>query len=100
MKRYEHKISFIPMPYQVITEGMLFFKKQGLPIDPDMAAFMSDEAVQGHMLLYQKDGYELVAVQSVLKGVTQTSTGHGPSPYGFAYPITAGFVLFWKREGC
>jgi hypothetical protein len=73
------------------------FKKKDLPLEPDVELFFNSEAARKHMLPYEADGYGLVTAQPVLKAVVYHNQEHGPTPYGFAYPLTAGFVLFWKR---
>lgn len=85
------------MPYIRQKSGVWIFKSEGLPMEPDIEAFLSDDHARQHMESFERDGYELVSAQPVLKAVVQQSQEHGPSPWGFGYPVTAGFVLFWKR---
>ncbi len=52
-----------------------------------------------------EEGWELVAVQAVLKGIynhnkefSWMGAGGGGAGYGFGYSITDGFMLFWKKQ--
>lgn len=96
-QQYQHATSYLPVPYEERKSGFLFFKKEDLPLEPDVELFFNSAAARKHMLPYEADGYGLVAVQPLLKAVVFQNKAHGPSPYGFAYPLTAGFVFFWKR---
>lgn len=93
----EHKTTYLPVSYIEQETGKLVFKRSELPLEPDVAMFFETNAAQNHLNEVQAEGYELISVAPVLKAVAFNSTAHGPSPYGFAYPLTAGFALFWKR---
>lgn len=93
----EHKTTYIPVSYIEKTSGVLFFKQKELPLEPDVEMFFETGVAQNHLNEIQAEGYELISIAPVLKAVVQHEPRHGPSPYGFAYPLTAGFALFWKR---
>jgi len=96
-QRFEHKTSYIPISYIERTKGFLMFKERDLPLEPDVELFLSDKAAQNHIRGFEAEGFELVTVQPVLKAVVWQNKTHGPQPTGFAYPLTAGFALFWRR---
>jgi hypothetical protein len=95
----EHKTTYLPVSYKEQQTGVAFFKKKELPLEPDVAMFFETKSAQKHLNEIQADGYELLTVAPILKAVVMmsSSSDFGPSPYGFAYPLTAGFALFWKR---
>jgi hypothetical protein len=95
--RFDHKTSYLPVSYKERTNRFLMFKRADLPLEPDVEMFFQGAAATNHMREVEAEGYELVTVQPVLKAVVYKSTEHGPQPHGFAYPLTAGFVLFWRR---
>lgn len=98
MQRFTYETSYLPMPYSQAEKGFWIFKNKELPLEPDIGAFLQGDHAKKHMAEWGEHGYELVSVQPVLKAVVQQSTQHGPSPWGFGYPLTAGFVLFWRKE--
>jgi hypothetical protein len=95
--QFEHKTSYLPVSYTERTKGIWIFKDKDLPLEPDVEMFFAEKAAQKHLREVESEGYELVSVQSMLKAVVWQNKTHGPQPTGFAYPLTAGFVLFWRR---
>lgn len=95
--RFEHKSTYLPVAYTERTSGVLIFKSKELPLEPDIEMFFAEKGAKNHMREIEAEGYELVTVQPLLKAVVQQNKDHGPQAYGFAFPLTAGFVLFWRR---
>lgn len=84
LRTFEHYTSFAPITFK---EEQSFLSNP--PQTPDIDSMLDDADYQRHLREMGAEGWELVSVQPLLKGVI---TGVA------AYAITAGYFLFWKRE--
>jgi len=91
--RFAHRASFLPMPYQYNDERFLVFKKAGPPTESDIDTFLADNPTRGHMTPFEDQGFGIGNVQAALEGAVR----QGPASWNFAYPVTAGFMMFRKR---
>ncbi|MFD1260411.1 MULTISPECIES: hypothetical protein [Entomomonas] len=93
MQRYRHTTSYFKIPHVVNKTGLLF-KKQEQPKEPDDKLILSE--LEAHVNQYEKQGYELINTQAVLKAVEMQVTEQSITR-GTAYNLTDGIILFWKR---
>ena len=94
-KKFEHQITYIPLPYEVDEKGAWIFKSYKGTTRPDIHKFLqSSTDVQKLYLDMGNDGWELVAVESLLEPMTDAQKAK--AGYMFALPV--GFVFFWKRD--
>ncbi len=94
----EHKSTYLPVPYIEKTDQSFFLKDRKRPAtEPDIEMFLETRSAQNHLNEVQAEGFELISAVPILRAIVQSSADFGPAPYGFAYPLTAGIALFWKR---
>lgn len=90
--RFEYKTTFFPVEYRERENGVWILKANEIARDPDEASLLASEDYQEHLHEMGNQGFELVSVQPLLRGVfTLVGTG------GFGYPLTAGYYFFWKK---
>jgi hypothetical protein len=68
------------------------FKEELPPHEPIVESLIDNPAYAQNLNRLANEGWELVNVQPLLKGVWR---GEGDS--GLGYSLTAGYYLFWKR---
>lgn len=97
MTSFEYTTSYFPLPYEVEQRGMLgrMVKGEAYPEAPDPAAFIRNEKYQAHLGSMGADGWELVNVQTALRGVHVGLNKE--SGLAVNYTVTAGYFLFWKK---
>lgn len=92
--KYEYTTTYAPVEYGPEKGGLLSGNKPAAI--PEPASLFGSDTYQ-RMLQHMGDqGWELVSVQPLLRGSYQYQSTPGQS-YGFGYPLTAGYYLFWKR---
>ncbi|MGH9854808.1 MAG: hypothetical protein ACREBD_33675 [Blastocatellia bacterium] len=91
--RFEYQTTFVPVVYLIEEKGDWLFKEADSPHEPIVESLTGNPAYEQHLKRMGNEGWELVSVQSLLKGVVKMypTTGMG-------YSLTAGYYLFWKRE--
>jgi len=83
------------MPYEENEKGTWIFKSLKGTTRPDVHKFLqSSTDVRTLYLDMGNDGWELVAVESLLEPMTDERKAK--AGYMFALPV--GFMFFWKRE--
>ncbi len=98
---FEYLTTFIFMPYLEPNKPSAWGKFMGKQSDitnfPDLEGFMKNEENKKHLNEMGRKGWELLSVQQVLRGMYhyQMQSGAG---YGLGYSLTAGFMLFWRKE--
>lgn len=95
--QFEYKTSFIPVAYEREKRGLWIFQQDALPISPAPGSLYADPQYQAHLNDMGKEGWELVSVQDLLRGVYQYKEGSNKA-FGLGYSLTAGYFLFWKRQ--
>lgn len=94
---FEYSTNFVPVTYEKEERGVWIFKKEMLPASPNPSSVYDNPEYQQHMSEMGKDGWELVSVQPLLRGLYQYQKDQH-SGFGLGYSLTAGYYLFWKRE--
>lgn len=90
--RFEYKTTFFPVVYEEREKGVWILKVNEIARDPDETSLLDSEDYQEQLKEMGSEGWELVSVQPLLRGVfTLVGTG------GFGYPLTAGYYFFWKK---
>jgi hypothetical protein len=87
------------MPYYEVEQTnkmkrFIFGKALSEISSPDVNLFLESPRVKDHMNELGRDGWEMISVQQVLRGMYEQI---GIRNKGFGYSLTAGYVLFWKR---
>jgi len=90
--RFEYLTTFVLMDYESADRGVWIFKEELPPREPIVESLTDNLAYAQHLNRLGNEGWELVSVQPLLKGVWR---GEGNS--GLGYSLTAGYYLFWKR---
>jgi len=90
--RFEYQTTFVPVAYEKQEAGGWLFKEEQPPHKPIVESLTSNPAYEQHLKRMGNEGWELVSVQTLLKGVYKTY-----STTGMGYPLTAGYYFFWKR---
>src|SRR5262245_11939397 len=90
--RFEYLTTFVPMDYESADRGVWIFKEELPPREPIVESLTDNLAYTQNLNRLGNEGWELVSVQPLLKGVWR---GEGNS--GLGYSLTAGYYLFWKR---
>jgi hypothetical protein len=80
------------MDYECADRGVWIFKEELLPHKPIVESLTDNPAYAQNLNRLGNEGWELVNVQPLLKGVWRVG---GRS--GLGYSLTAGYYLFWKR---
>lgn len=94
-KKFEHQITYIPLPYEVMEKGKWIFKSSQGTTRPDIQRFLqSGPDVRTLYLDMGNDGWELVAVESLLEPMTDEQKAKA----GHMFALPVGFIFFWKRE--
>ncbi|CAJ3469029.1 Uncharacterised protein [Burkholderia pseudomallei] len=93
---FEYYTSFVPVTYDKEERGAWIFKKEMLPVSPNPGSVYDDPVYQKHMSDMGRDGWELVSVQPLLRGLYQFQKDQH-SGFGLGYSLTAGYYMFWKR---
>ncbi len=97
MKAYYYHTTYFPVQYEErsrVSDGT----ETALPDTEPMAESLLENPEYGeHLALMGNDGWELVNVQPLLRGIHESDLNHNGG-YGFGYSLTAGFYLFWKKE--
>lgn len=90
--RFEYLTTFVPIYYEIEESGVWVFKEKEPPRKPLVESLTDNPAYAQHLNRLGNEGWELVSVQPLLKGVGKV---WGPAAVG--YSLTAGYYLFWKR---
>jgi hypothetical protein len=90
--KFEYLTTFVPMAYEIEESGVWVFKEQAPPSEPIVESLTDNPAYAQHLNRLGNEGWELVSIQPLLKGVYSM---HGHT--GMGYSLTAGYYLFWKR---
>lgn len=100
MPTYEHTTTYVPVQYRIDRQGFWLFKRDSpLPLQPLADSLWQAPEYESQLSEMGAQGWELVSVQSLLRGVHQIAQGGG-GPITASYPVTAGFYFFWKRRKC
>jgi len=90
--KFEYLTTFVPVVYEKEESGAWLFKEVRPPRRPIVESLTDNPAYAEHLNRLGNEGWELVNVQPLLKGVLK-ELGTG----GIGYSLTAGYYLFWKR---
>jgi hypothetical protein len=80
------------MDYEDRERGVWIFKEEQPPCEPIVDLLTDNPAYAQNLNRLGNEGWELVSVQPLLRGITRLA-GY----VGIGYSITAGYYLFWKR---
>ncbi|OEU52655.1 MAG: hypothetical protein BA871_08655 [Desulfuromonadales bacterium C00003096] len=96
--KFEYTTSYLSVDYKDGKGNVL----QRVPV---YEKFINSQEYLNLMNEMGEEGWELISVQAVLKGIYNHNTefswmgaGGGGAGYGFGYSITDGFMLFWKKQ--
>lgn len=89
--RFEYLTTFVPMSYESEESGGWLFKKER-PHKPIIESLTANPVYDQYLNRLGNEGWELVSVQPLLKGIWK-ALGYA----GIGYSLTAGYYLFWKR---
>ncbi|WP_313025523.1 hypothetical protein [Pseudomonas lopnurensis] len=90
---FEYRTTYVPVRYQTEREGMLF--KRDLPMTtPDITSI---DEYQEQMNELGRNGWGLVGVAHVLRGVYSIPQANHAGGGAISYSLTDGFTLFWQR---
>ena len=95
--KFEYNTTFIPVAYEKEETGVWIFKKESLPISPNVSSLCDNESYNNHMQDMGSKGWELVNVQPLLRGIYKYNKDNA-SGFGLGYSLTAGYYLFWKKQ--
>jgi hypothetical protein len=99
MHTYEHTTTYVPVQYTIDKTGFWVFKRNSpLPSLPVPESLLTADEYQKEMNEMGGQGWELVSVQSLLRGVHHVPHGNTATGAVVSYPLTAGFYFFWKRR--
>ena len=99
MKTFEHTTTFLPVSYLPVHEGKWIFKHQSpLPVQPDVESLLQSSTYRSELLQMGNQGWELVSVQSLLRGIHHSPGGTEMGGGAISYSLTAGYYCFWKRQ--
>ena len=90
--RFEYLTTFVPVAYEKDESDRWLFKEIRPPRIPIIESLTANPEYEHHMNRLGSEGWELVNVQPLLKGV-RDALGNS----GMGYSLTAGYYLFWKR---
>jgi hypothetical protein len=95
--RFEYLTTFVSVDYESVERGVWVFKEEQPPCEPIVESLTDSPDYAQQMNRLGNEGWELVAAQPILRGIT-VQMGHGPpGQFGYGYSLTAGYYLFWKR---
>ena len=98
MPIYEHTTTYVPVQYRVERQGFWLFKRDSpLPLQPLAESLCQAPEYESQLNEMGAQGWELVSVQSLLRGIHHIPQGQGGT-VAVSYPLTAGFYFFWKRQ--
>ena len=98
MPIFEHTTTYVPVQYRVDHQGFWLFKRDSpLPRQPLAESLWQAPEYADQWSEMGALGWELVSVQSLLRGVHHVAQGHGATA-PVSYPLTAGYYFFWKRQ--
>jgi hypothetical protein len=93
---FEYRTEFTPLLYRLQTRSFLIFKSEEPTTEPDIQAYLQDPQRQELLSRLGRDGWELVSVQSVVRGEIKVGNQNAQGwAYGIALP--AGYLLLFKR---
>jgi hypothetical protein len=96
MAAYEYHTEFTPLTYKTKTAGISLFKRDEPTLDPDVEGYLEDPGRSDRLNDLGQHGWELVAVQPVLRGETKVGNQNAQGwAYGLALPV--GYLMFFKR---
>jgi hypothetical protein len=90
--RFEYLTTFVPVAYEKEESGGWFSKEGRAPRKPIIESLTANPEYEQHLSRLGNEGWELVSVQPLLKGIWN-AMGYA----GMGYSLTAGYYLFWKR---
>ena len=95
-QKFEYHTEFAPLGYLTQTKKVLMFKSEEPTTEPDIQGFLQNLGHQQRLLELGKEGWELVSVQSVIRGDVKIGNQNAQGwAYGIALP--SGFLMFFKR---
>jgi len=92
--KYEFDTSYFPLSYYPIAEGE-YAPKPLPPVDPNIDFFLNESSYKDELIARSKVGWDLVSVQNILGGCYDNRVA---TNVAFGYSITAGLMMFWKRQ--
>ena len=97
MKPFYYHTTYFPVQYEErnsAREG----ETASLPeVDPLAESLLENPEYGEHLALMGNDGWELINVQPLLRGVHESDLNNNGG-YGFGYSLTAGYFIFWKKD--
>ncbi len=95
-QKFEYHTEFAPLGYLTRTKKLLMFKSEEPTTEPDVQGFLQTLGHQQRLLELGQEGWELVSVQSVVRGEVKIGNQNAQGwAYGIALPT--GFLMFFKR---
>ena len=94
---FEYHTEFCPLLYRVQTKGFLLFKTEEPTTEPDICAFLQDQEYKERLARLGRDGWELVTVQTVVKGEIKVGNQNAQA-WAYAIALPTGYLMFFKRH--
>lgn len=95
-QKFEYHTEFAPLGYLTRTKKLLVFKSEEPTTEPDVQGFLQALWHQQRLSELGQEGWELVSVQSVVRGEVKIGNQNAQGwAYGIALPT--GFLMFFKR---
>jgi hypothetical protein len=95
-QKFEYHTEFAPLGYLTQTKKVLMFKSEEPTTEPDVQGFLQTLWHQQRLSELGQEGWELVSVQSVVRGEVKIGNQNAQGwAYGIALPT--GFLMFFKR---
>ena len=99
MPTFEHTTTYVPVQYAVDKTGFWVFQRDSpLPGPPLPESLLTADDYLTEVNGMGAQGWELVNVQSLLRGVHHTPPGKVTAGAVASYSLTAGYYFFWKRR--
>jgi len=96
--KFEFMTTYFPLKYhdKDVLNTKQVYKAQ--TINPAPSSLCDNEEYNSFVSEMGNDGWELINVESVQKGVNVYTEHDSNNTRAFGYSLTAGFMFFWKRE--
>jgi hypothetical protein len=91
--KFEYQTTFVKVAYHAKNNDSLLLERP-LAYEPIIESLTGNPAYKEHLEYMGNQGWQLVSVQPLLKGV-----GGVLGSAGYGYSLTEGYYLFWSRIG-
>ncbi|CAN5376901.1 hypothetical protein BH10PSE19_BH10PSE19_08590 [soil metagenome] len=90
---FEYTTSYFPIRYRLERHSDILLE-EGLPLSPDPTSLLENADYLAELQRLGARGWQLINVQPLLRACYD----YKPTEYSFAFPLTAGYFLFWQRK--